>query len=242
MRILFYLILFSQVLHAQAFKLSSTTQQAIVGIAENWNSSHVSLGLYEKQNGQWRVSGNFWKGRLGRNGLAWGLGLSPRFTSQLKREGDGRSPAGVFSLGGAWGYSITIQKQPSMTYKQITTKDLWVEDVNSSFYNQHIKLKGEPATEWEKKQQMRQNDQAHSLKLFINHNSPKEGKSLSGYGSAIFFHIWRSGGAKATSGCTTMPEDKLKDLIAKVDPSKNPVFILLTRDEYVKRRSEWQLP
>ena len=164
MRILTILLLVSNSLSAQVFKLNEKTQQAVVGISESWDSSHVSLGFYEKKNGSWVVSGNFWKGRLGRNGSAWGLGLSPKFLKPSKREGDGKSPAGVFAIGGAWGYDKIISKQPSMIYRRITTKDLWVEDSKSDFYNQHIKLQAEPSTDWEKKQQMRQNDPAHSLK------------------------------------------------------------------------------
>jgi len=44
---------------------------------------------------------------LGRAGLAWGLGLhgNPPFPGPIKREGDGRSPAGAFELSSAFGYA-----------------------------------------------------------------------------------------------------------------------------------------
>ncbi|MBR5186668.1 MAG: hypothetical protein IKW19_10265, partial [Akkermansia sp.] len=50
--------------------------QAILGIADGWNSSHVTLSVVEKNaHGQWvRVLGPY-RGRLGAKGLVWGLGL-----------------------------------------------------------------------------------------------------------------------------------------------------------------------
>ena len=86
--------------------------QAIIGIADDWNNSHVTLSLVEKNaQGQWvRVMGP-WKGRLGRNGLAWGLGLhSNPWLATVKREGDGRSPAGIFDIGGLWVTNKTPQR------------------------------------------------------------------------------------------------------------------------------------
>ena len=57
-------------------QLPPASTQAIVGIAEDWNSSHVTLTLVEKNAaGKWqRVLGPY-PGRLGRNGCVWGLGL-----------------------------------------------------------------------------------------------------------------------------------------------------------------------
>ena len=90
---------------------------------------------------------------------------------------------------------------------------------------------------------MRQNDHAHSLKLYIGHNdSMLGGKAIPGLGSAIFFHIWRGGGSRPTAGCTTMHESKLKQLIATIDPTRNPVYILLPKAEYQQQRSLWKLP
>ncbi|BDS06264.1 hypothetical protein NT6N_13040 [Oceaniferula spumae] len=219
--------------------------QAIVGVSSGWNSSHVTLRIYEKQGNAWQPVGAAWKGRLGGNGLAWGYGIHPNIQSAAprKREGDKRAPAGIFKLGGAYGYADQIRKHPALTYRKVTTRDLWVEDRNSPHYNRHIVLGHTPSSSWEKKAQMRQNDHAHSLKLYIAHNDAiLGGKPVPGLGSAIFFHIWRGGGSKSTAGCTTMSENQLKQLIAQVDPKKNPVYILLPQNEYQQLRSAWKLP
>lgn len=238
MKLLAFFLLLLPCAYAQ---LPASCQQVIVGVASGWNDSRVNLHLYEKTGGNWRLVDGPWPGRLGKNGLAWGRGIHPvPASAEMKREGDRRAPAGIFSLGGAFGYAPAIARSPRLPYRQITTRDLFVEDVGSRYYNQHLVLDHEPRTTWEKKAQMRQGDHAHSLKLFINHNvSPS---AVKGGGSAIFFHIWRGGGSKATFGCTTMSEAKLKSLIARIDPAKNPHYVLLPQAEYTRLRGAWRLP
>jgi L,D-peptidoglycan transpeptidase YkuD (ErfK/YbiS/YcfS/YnhG family) len=158
----------------------------------------------------------------------------------MKSEGDNRSPAGVFAIGGAWGYDSAIRKVPNQFYRQVTSRDLWVEDSASPKYNQFVVLDHEPSSAWEKKQQMRQNDDAHSLKLFIAHNAPP--KVVPNAGSSIFFHIWRGGGTKPTAGCTTMEKSKLQWVISRIDPARNPVYVLLPSSEYQKYQNDWKLP
>jgi len=39
-----------------------------------------------------------------------------------------------------------------------------------------------------------------------------------------------------------MNADKLKQLIARINPSKEPVYLLLTNEDYKKYRGAWLLP
>lgn len=238
-RILLALTLLAATL--QAFQLPAGSSQCIVGIAEDWNSSNATLSFHRKSGRAWVREGDTWPARLGREGLVWGLGLHPvPAGSAMKKEGDWRSPAGVFTLGGVWGYAQSIRKHPSLFYRKVTPRDLWIEDPASQDYNENVILGHDPSTAWEKKQQMKQTDPAHALKLFIAHNAPP--KVISGAGSSIFFHIWRSGGTKPTAGCTTMDEVRLEAMIAKIDPAKRPVYVLLPKAEYERYRSAWKLP
>ncbi|MEM9015748.1 MAG: L,D-transpeptidase family protein [Verrucomicrobiota bacterium] len=225
----------------RAFELPAESQQCLVGIASSWNSSYVTLTWYEKTGGNWQKQGASWKGRLGKNGLVWGKGLHPvPAGAATKKEGDRRAPAGVFDLGGAWGYERSIKKSPNLNYEQVTTRSLWYEDVSSPFYNMYRVIEHEPRTTQEKKAQMKQNDYAHSLKLFIAHNAYPN--ITPGAGSSIFFHIWRNSGGSATFGCTTMPESNLRQLISTVEPRKRPVYVLLPQAEYEQYRAAWKLP
>ena len=226
---------------AAAFELPANSTQCLVGIANTWNSSSAELRLYQKSAGRWVPVGEAWKARLGKNGLAWGRGIhaSPPGAT-LKQEHDWRSPAGVFTIGGVWGYETTIRKNPQLFYRQVTSRDLWIEDPASPQYNRNVILDHEPASPWEKKQQMKQADPAHALKLFIAHNAPPH--AIPNAGSSIFFHIWRSGGSRPTAGCTSMDEAKLRTLVARIDPARHPLYILLPKVEYEKFRAAWKLP
>ena len=237
-RALFSLLLCSSL---NAFELPKQSTQCLVGIAKDWNSSTVTLTLYQKNNGQWQAVAAPWNGRLGKNGLVWGLGIHPLpANAVVKKEGDWRTPAGVFRIGGAWGYERSIRKNPLLPYRQVTARDLWVEDPESPSYNKHVILTHDPATAWEKKQQMKQDDPAHKLKLFIAHNAAPNTRK--GAGSSIFFHIWRDGGGKPTAACTTMDETKLRTLVAAIDPSKQPLYVILPQSEYTKYKQPWRLP
>lgn len=238
------LILLSIPVYAQ---MPTDCTQAVIGIADGWDSSTVNLSLMQKQtDGRWtRVLGPI-PGRLGRSGLVWGLGVhaNPRGVT-IKREGDGRSPAGIFRIGGLW----TTNKTPVKHHRRITEvrvcpRDIWVSDpTQPRLYNRHIRLGHPASTPWELKEQMRQTDYAHSIKLLICHNTwETPGRPIPGAGSSIFFHIWRRDGAAPTAGCTAMAEANLRAIIACLDPSRNPVYILLPRAEYARLRSSWKLP
>ncbi len=221
--------------------------QAVIGIAEGWNSSHVTLSVVEKNaSGQWvRVLGPF-KGRLGRNGLVWGLGIHANpGRATVKREGDGRSPAGVFAIGGLWVTNKNyVKHHRSIPYVKVGPNDLWVSDVNyPKLYNRHIRLDHPARTEWELREQMRQTDYAHSIKLLICHNTAeRRGGPVVGAGSSIFFHIWRKNGGSPTAGCTAMAEANLRAIVARLQPSRHPVYILLPHAEYARLRQSWRLP
>lgn len=240
--------IFLSMVWAQA-QIPADCTQIIVGTSQGWNSSYASLTLFEKKSekksAQWQIAIKTWQARLGKNGLAWGAGIhpTPESSAPIKKEGDLRAPAGIFKIGGAYGYAAKITCLETLPYRQITERDLWIEDQKSPYYNQHLVLNASPITTWQQQAQMRQNDHAHSLKLYIAHNdSILGGKPIPGRGSAIFFHIWRDSGARATAGCTTMAERALTRLIARIDPDKQPVYVILPQQEYQRLKKSWRLP
>lgn len=243
----FILLLPVMPLSACSSTVPESCSQAIVGITESWDSSHVSLSLVEKDaTGKWRRVLGPMPGRLGRNGSAWGLGLHRTPSGAYrKREGDGRSPAGIYALGGLWVTNETpVRHDPAIPYTKVGPADLWVTDpAYPKLYNQHVRLNHPAHTPWELKEQMRQTDYPHSIKMLVHHNTVQSvGKPIVGGGSSIFFHIWRRDGAAATAGCTSMEEQNLRALIARLRARRNPVYILLPRSEYARYRTAWKLP
>jgi L,D-peptidoglycan transpeptidase YkuD (ErfK/YbiS/YcfS/YnhG family) len=227
------------------FQVSPRTGQLILGLASDWDSSHVTLRRFSRTAGSsWREVGSTWSGRLGAKGLIWGRGLhQPPPGARLKREGDGRAPVGAFALGVACGYESDVARHAQQKYFQVSNRDLWVEDPSSEHYNKHLRLKKPAQTPWELKQRMKLDDPAHALKLFIAHNADiGQNEIVSGGGSSIFFHIWRAGGTKPSSGCTTMAEPNLRRLIEWIDPTQAPIYVLLTDELYGKIGSSWGLP
>lgn len=225
-----------------SFSIPTGCQQLVLTLTDDWNLSNGVLQRFERSNDEWHPVGQPWPVRLGKNGLAWGRGLHPADLDGLvKKEGDGRAPCGVFAIGEAYGYDPEIQKNPNLGYTQVTEQDLWVEDSSSPYYNKHLRLPGRgPQNDWEKRQQMRMDDPAHRLKLFIGHNTGPGTER--GAGSAIFFHIWRENGAKPTTGCTAMEEQRLRELIAWVDPAAKPLYVLLPKPVYQQLVKQWKLP
>ncbi len=244
----FLLVLFLLTLcSCSGTRLPKESSQAIIGITEGWNSSHVSLSLVEKnQAGQWRTVLGPYKGRIGYHGTAWGLGLHKNpLWGNKKKEGDDRSPAGIFDLGGLYVCNPTpVQHDPAIPYVQVGPNDLWISDPRvPHLYNRHVRLPHPARTPWQKHEMMNQRDYHHSIKMLVHHNTAHNGhRPKAGKGSSIFFHIWRKQGQYASAGCTTLNEENFRTLIARLQASRRPVYILLPREEYLRRRKDWQLP
>lgn len=246
-KLLLFLVACICLLQTAVAAVPTNCTQAIIGIADGWNSSQVTLSVVEKNSkGEWvRVLGPY-QGRLGRNGLIWGLGLhSNARGASIKKEGDGRSPAGVFAIGGLWvTHKTPVKHHSSIPYVKVGPNDLWITNTNDArYYNRHVRLDHPAKTEWELKEQMRQTDYPHSIKMLICHNTPeRKGGVQVGRGSSIFFHIWRNEGKSPTAGCTSMEEKNLRTIIARLNPQRHPVYILLPRAEYAALRKSWRLP
>ena len=246
-KLLLFLVACICLLQTAVAAVPTNCTQAIIGIADGWNSSQVTLSFVEKNSkGEWvRVLGPY-QGRLGRNGLIWGLGLhSNARGASIKKEGDGRSPAGVFDIGGLWvTHKTPVKHHSSIPYVKVGPNDLWITNTNDArYYNRHVRLDHPAKTEWELKEQMRQTDYPHSIKMLICHNTPeRKGGVQVGRGSSIFFHIWRNEGKSPTAGCTSMEEKNLRTIIARLNPQRHPVYILLPRAEYAALRKSWRLP
>jgi len=147
----------------------------------------------------------------------WEKRLSP-----AKKEGDLKTPAGIFRIGTAFGMPDTppITKLP---YKSTTTRDYWIDDVSSPDYNKWVKYNGDPNTRWKSFEKLRITRYKYAFVIEYNMDP-----IVKGNGSAIFFHIWKGSGI-STSGCTAVSESNILKLLGWLNPDKNPIIIQGTK-------------
>ncbi|MET0504038.1 MAG: L,D-transpeptidase family protein [Luteibacter sp.] len=230
---------------AEAFEAPvawSVSRQMIVVTTDGWNVDHGTLRTYERDGVHWKTIGQPVDVTVGKRGSAWGVGLHPpQHDAPAKVEGDGRSPAGVFRVGEAFGYAET--NGTALPYRGLTASDYCVDVDGSPYYNQLVDRNevGEKAvagaTEAMRRDLHFAGDHAYRIGFVIEHNP--DGRK--GAGSCIFAHLWKSP-TSPTAGCTAMTDQAMERLLAWLDPKKKPVFVLLPRAEYARLREAWNLP
>ena len=199
------------------------TKQLIVVTAKNWSTSDGILQRYEKRGSVWHKVGERIRVKLGRNGLGWGRGLHqiPKDAKIVKKEGDGKAPAGIFTLKQAFGYRPFAVKYPYKVYRET---DHCVDDVHSKFYNKIVdstKIK----IDYTSKEHMKFPKNYYRYGIAVNHNHFDEKGAVPGAGSCIFLHIKNI----PTAGCTVMNEDEIKKIIQWLDAEKNPLLLQGTK-------------
>lgn len=185
--------------------------QCLLVVVEEASGSAATVFAFEKIGGDWKPALMNIPAVIGRNGLA---------EPGLKREGDGRSPSGVFLLGRVFGYGPVLDGK--MPYSQVTEDDIWVDDPESPAYNTWISRKTSTAKSFE---DLKRKDDLYKWGMVIEYNT---GPIVKGHGSAIFFHLW-SGPGSSTSGCVAVAEADMIGLLRWLDPGKKPCIALKTR-------------
>jgi L,D-peptidoglycan transpeptidase YkuD (ErfK/YbiS/YcfS/YnhG family) len=231
----------AQALDAPASPITGTNRQLLLVRSSTWFAATGTLERYDRgADGRWVLAAPAIPVNLGRGGMGWGRGLhaQPK-TGLFKKEGDGRSPAGVFALGRAFG---TAEALPSgahdFPYRQSLSSTYCVEDVRSKFYNQIIDSSGVTRTSWERWSELKRSDGLFDWGVIVRQNEPEVRR---GAGSCVFLHVWR-GPRIPTSGCTAMPREDLEATLRWLDPRREPVLVQLPEPAFQAERSSWGLP
>jgi L,D-peptidoglycan transpeptidase YkuD (ErfK/YbiS/YcfS/YnhG family) len=215
--------------------------QMVVVTVHGWDAATGTLARFERSNGGWRSIGDTAMVSIGRAGAAWGEGLHPPQDGPQKREGDGRSPAGVFQIGPAFGYAPG--HDTALTYLPMQASHWCIDVPASPLYNRIVDASEAGAdavagsTEPMRLDLHADGDQRYRLGFVIRHNDD----ARAGGGSCIFAHLWGTPG-QATAGCTAMHDATMQELLAWLDPALEPLFVLLPADEYARLAPRWQLP
>jgi L,D-peptidoglycan transpeptidase YkuD (ErfK/YbiS/YcfS/YnhG family) len=217
--------------------------QLVLVTSAGWDAPVGRLRTFERTETGWREVGSARSVTLGRAGSAWGIGLHlPEVkVGPRKLEGDGRSPAGAFDIGFAFGYPEHVDT--GLEYRPMDAND-WCDDVSGSrYYNRIVNTAkvGEAAVKGASEPMRRDihadGDQRYRIGFVIEHN-PAGGDNG---GSCIFAHVWKSPD-DATAGCTAMSDADMQSLLRWLDRNRHPRFVLLPEPEYARLRAEWMLP
>lgn len=194
------------------------SQQIILVVSENFKVTKATLYCYEDNK---KVLQNI-EVNLGRNGLGWGLGkvkIEVQKDEPIKKEGDGKAPAGIFELLSTFGYKK--RQNFNLDYQYLSKQLICVDDSSSQYYNKIIKLPKDTPKSFEI---MRRDDKQYKLGVVVAHNTEQKNQA----GSCIFLHVHKHKNAP-TAGCTSMSLDNMKKINMWLDRDKNPILIQVPR-------------
>lgn len=182
-------------------------------VAVRARGRRAAVRLWQRRGERWHPRGRPCYGYIGRAGL-----------TARKREGDGATPMGLYTLGPAFGLA---PKPPArMPYRAITPGSFWVDDPLSPQYNQWIEKSGSQT--WKSAERLMDFPKEYELALVVGYNT----RSRVPYrGSAIFLHV----GDKPTAGCVALPRPALMRLLRRLSPAAYP-HILITAGPFSLRR------
>ncbi len=197
-----------------SWQAPAETRQLVLVQAASAGSTQGTLTRWQRDGAGWQVVGAQVAVDLGRAGLAWGRGLLQGQAPQ-KREGDGRSPLGVFALGTAFGRGAR-PVGVAWPWRRTGPDDRWIDDSRSPLYNRWTSaaLAGAASAEV-----LARPDGLYDLALVVEHNTAAV---VAGGGSAIFLHV---SSGQPTSGCTALAKANLLELLRWLKPAARPLLI-----------------
>ncbi|HUN55401.1 MAG TPA: L,D-transpeptidase family protein [Smithella sp.] len=194
-------------LKSQTNKIDKSTQVILAVDNSSFFITRTTLYAAEKREDNWQIVFEPIKAVIGENGFA---------PSGEKREGDGKTPSGIYPLKMTFGYDEIISTK--MPYRQIMADDIWVDDPNAVDYNHWTKKQETGAASYET---MKRDDNLYKYGIIIEYNTHPV---IKGNGSAIFMHIWKGEGT-TTAGCVAVSEENILKILEWLDPAASPLII-----------------
>jgi L,D-peptidoglycan transpeptidase YkuD (ErfK/YbiS/YcfS/YnhG family) len=190
--------------------LAKGSSQVLLVVGEESSGFTATVYALEKRGNSWRNAFTPLPALIGKNGFA---------PPGEKKEGDVRTPSGVFTLKRAFGYAAEIATR--LSYRQAGDDDIWVDDAASPDYNHWVRRDETSAASFEN---MKLEDDRYKYGIVIEYNTDPVVK---GAGSAIFIHV-RRGENMPTMGCVALSEGDIQKVLAWLDPQANPRAIMGT--------------
>jgi D-alanyl-D-alanine dipeptidase len=240
-RLIYFLSLVAVSAAAQSSPIPDDCRQIVVVVTKGWTNVDGQLHCFERSGAEWKQHDKTIPVVVGRSGLGFAEGkiyVAVDGDVLIKREGDGRSPAGILGLSCAFGYAPLEQAHwIKLPYVQCTDAIECVDDGKSAHYNQVLDASKVDKRDWNSSEQMHRKDVLYRWGVVVDHNSERK----PGNGSCIFLHIWE-GPHKGTTGCTAMEETDLKRVMKWLDPKAKPLLVQFPETEYSQLQKPWQLP
>jgi D-alanyl-D-alanine dipeptidase len=205
--------------------IPNDTKQLLLVTTDDWQTKYAKLQRLKRVGSKWQKVGEDIDIILGRNGMGWGIGLhqTPPNAPFIKKEGDGKAPAGLFSLHHAFGYEDLALNFPYQKYDTKAYK--CVDDSKSKFYNTIIDST-KTVKDYDSFEYMKLDNDVYKYGIMVNHNPKQEAQK----GSCIFIHL-KDGTQKGTSGCTSMNESEIVDILKWLDFGAKPLILQLPKNE-----------
>lgn len=169
--------------------ISSGSSCTVYGFSEtdhNWATDFVTNGC------------------VGKNGV-----------SAESREGDYRTPEGLFSLGFAFGTENLTDL--SIPYRQLNENCYWVDDPESPYYNQWQETTD---ITWNSAEHLIDYAVSYRYTVVVNYNM----NPITPYkGSAIFLHCATG---SYTAGCIAVPTADMKNILYWLKEDANPMILI----------------
>lgn len=146
------------------------------------------------------------------------IGYGGTVEPAAKREGDGKTPTGVFAL--RRGLCYVDDLTTAFLMEQYDENYMWVEEPESADYNTLVR---DPLPDAKGDRLWARRNTQYRYIVVVEYNTDP---IVKGAGSAIFIHAWRSEG-KPTAGCVAMAEEDVRRLIERLDPKLNPHIVIL---------------
>ena len=190
--------------HGRLKYSTGSARHLVFAISSAYSSNYVVVTECVKQGKSWKkVSAT--KGRAGTKAFA---------RPGAKREGDGKSPTGSFTLTDAFGLGNPGTKLKYRTLRG--SGDCWGSTPGKSHYNAYYAASPCRSTDEDLSATARRGP--YHQAVVINYNRPKP---KSGYGSAIFFHV---GGVTPTAGCISIKEPQLRAVMRTLVPNDRMIM------------------
>ena len=125
-----------------------------------------------------------------------------------KREGDGCTPLGRWSIRGALLRRGKVEAAGiRLPWRWVREGDGWSDDVADPAYNRPVHLPRDFSAE-----NLLRNDEAYDVIIVLGHN---DAPPVRGQGSAIFFHLSEG---RPTAGCVAVERDDMLHLLPLLVP------------------------